>query len=124
MERLVLLIIAAIGLHTAFVLYMADVRPVDQKTSTARSAPSASTSEVTAVRPAVDAEVSTSIPLPASDSPGAALIARNTDPVKSRTPRASATARVGVQDQRRPRLSGVAKQHHANASPKSSRPAK
>ena len=104
MERLVLLVIAVIGLHTAFVLYMADIRRVDPKAGTVRTAP-----ERTVLKPTVDSDLRASITPPAAESSPAPLVTGHTDRVRSRAPRVSPVVRTEVKSRRQLRRSDSAK---------------
>ena len=110
MERLVLLVIAVIGLHTAFVLYMADIRRVDPNAETVRNdRPAKTAPERTEARPTLDTDLRASITPPAAQDSPAPLTTRHADRVRPRALRAGSIARSEVRDRR---------QHHASDSAK------
>src|SRR5687767_12378468 len=100
MERLVLLVIAVIGLHTAFVLYMADIRRVDPKSETVRTPPGAAPAP-TVLKPSVDTDLRASVAPPAAGDPST-LATKRVGQVTSRTPRVNPIAHSPVKDRRRP----------------------
>lgn len=91
MERLVLLVIAVIGLHTAFVLYMADVR-VDRSTAKVRTAPVAKPASPVVAEPAVGNELQASIPTTTVEDPPAPPVTTHDQP-RSKTSRTSSPRR-------------------------------
>ena len=93
MERLVLLVIAVIGLHTAFVLYMADIRRVDPNAETVRNDRAKTPERTVVVKPTVDTELRASITPPAAKDSPAALITSHADRVRPRAPRVGSFAR-------------------------------
>jgi hypothetical protein len=107
MERLVLLVIAVIGLHTAFVLYMADVR-VDRSTAKVRTAPAAKPAAPVVAEPAVETELQASIPTATVEDPPAPPVTTHDQP-SSKTARISSPARLEAGDRRRPRLRETSK---------------
>jgi hypothetical protein len=107
MERLVLGLIAVIGLHTAFVVYMAGIRWVDQNNEIA--AGGRTPSGQIAVRPQVVPE----IPGPAAptdpESRPTAAANTPTDRAASRTPRFSSAGGSEITYRGRSRTSNIAK---------------
>src|SRR5687768_5739041 len=108
MERLVLLVIAVIGLHTAFVLYMADVRPVDPKAEIVHT-PAGTAPARAVVEPTIDTDLRASVTPPTEESSQASAITVKSDRVTSRTPRVSSLVRSEGKGRRQLRQSDTAK---------------
>lgn len=102
MERLVISVIAVIGLHTAFVLYMAGVKPADQHTAAVRSVPAETAPAPTIINSAEDTELQASVTPSAEEHARTTPAAGHIEHPKSRTPRVNSIPRLDVKDRRRP----------------------
>jgi hypothetical protein len=107
MERLVLGLIAVIGLHTAFVVYMAGIRWVDQNNEIA--AGGRTPSGQVAVRPPFVPEIARPVVPPAPESQPPAAANSSTERAASRTPRSDSAGGSEMTYRRRSRTSNIAK---------------
>ena len=95
MDRLVLGVIAVIGLHTAFVLYMANVRRVEQNETIARSSAAGRTPVPVIQEPAFETEPDATVtPSTLENSLPATPVAMPAYRVKSRAARVNHVARL------------------------------
>ncbi|HUR98173.1 MAG TPA: hypothetical protein VMZ26_08940 [Pyrinomonadaceae bacterium] len=105
MERLVLGLIAVIGLHTAFVVYMAGIRWVDENTEMARSVPARTEPGRVRVEPIVDPEVQKSVASPQPRTLSDATTVGDAGQSGSRTSRLDLVARSANIAPKRSRIS-------------------